>query len=544
MTKKEMERRDFLKTVLAGIPVLALDWGSFPRGDESKPAGQSWDALIVGGGLGGLSCAAAFARQGFKPLVLEQHVVAGGYATCFRRKDFVFDASLHSTSAGERNGVRNLIPGFPEITDVEFVPHRVLYRAVFPDYDIRVPPRDPDTYARMLAGYFPEEKEGIQNLFQGMQGLVTDINKYSQAGGKVNMATFPQDFPNLFKAFSRTWGEFQDLYIKNPKLKAIVSSLWGYFGLPPSKLAAFYYALPLWGYLAGGGYYPIGRSQKISDALVKFIEGHGGQVQRRARVEKILTRDHAAYGVRLADGREYKARVVVANANAPDVFHRMLDEGEYLKEYLTRLDSLSISVSCFQVFLGLKKDLLRQVGISDSEIFYGTGYDAEADFQAALKAEVENGGFGLTLYDNLYPGYSPKGKNTVNIIALQGFDHWQPYQADYFNGNKTAYRTEKERLADILIGKAEKAFLPGLREAIEVKEIATPLTHMRYTLNPRGAIYGWNQTLDNSGPRRLPYKTPIKNLYLAGAWTQPGHGYSAVIPSGLACFATVMNDWK
>ena len=62
--------------------------------------------------------------------------------------------------------------------------------------------------------------------------------------------------------------------------------------------------------------------------------------------------------------------------------------------------------------------------------------------------------------------------------------------------------------------------------------------------NHRGAIYGWDQTLDNSMPKRLPHRTPIKNLYLAGAWTQPGHGYGAVIPSGLQCFATILEDWS
>jgi prolycopene isomerase len=156
---------------------------------------------------------------------------------------------------------------------------------------------------------------------------------------------------------------------------------------------------------------------------------------------------------------------------------------------------------------------------------------------------VENGGFGLMLYDNVYKGYSPAGKNTVDILTLQGYDHWAKYEADYRKGEKTAYRAEKERMADILIKKVEAAVLPGLSKAIEVKEIGTPLTSWRYTRNTRGAIYGWDQTVDNSGPNRFPPTTPVKNLYLAGAWTQPGHGYGAVIPSGLQTFAEIMKHW-
>ncbi len=160
------------------------------------------------------------------------------------------------------------------------------------------------------------------------------------------------------------------------------------------------------------------------------------------------------------------------------------------------------------------------------------------------KADVENGGYAVTLYDNVYNGYSPEGKNTLNIMTLQGFDHWEKYHDDYFKGNKTDYNKEKERIADILIEKAEKTLLPGLKNAIEVKEIGTPLTNLRYTSNFKGAVYGFDQTLDNSGQNRLEHKTPIKNLYLSGAWTKPGHGYGGVIYSGLQCFGEIMENWK
>ena len=97
-------------------------------------------------------------------------------------------------------------------------------------------------------------------------------------------------------------------------------------------------------------------------------------------------------------------------------------------------------------------------------------------------------------------------------------------------------------MADILIKRVEEKLLPGFSETIEVKEIGTPLTNVRYTSNYRGAIYGWDQTLNNSGQNRLPHKTPIKNLYLSGAWTKPGYGYGGVLWSGLECFSEIMQS--
>ena len=523
---------------------MALDWDAFPRGPSAARTGDAYDAVIIGAGLAGLSCAAALARQGFRPLVLEQHTVPGGYATTFKRPGgFVFDVSLHSTSVGERAGVHNLIPGFPEIKDVEFVPHPYLYRAIFPGYDIRVPQKDPAKYRAMLAGLFPGEKAGIEGLFADMYGLNQDIGRIAESGGKIEMAAFAKNFPRLAKFGGKTWGAMQDAWIKDPKLKSIISALWGYFGLPPSMLSVYYYAMPTIGYLEQGGFYPQGRSQAISDALVKFIQDKGGTVKLGARVERVLVRDGAATGVRTAGGAEYSARAVVANASPLDVFGTMMDEQEFLKDYLARLRKLSVSLSCFQVFLGLKKDLVGELKIPDSEIFYSPGFDDDAAYRGLLEADMSEGGFGLMLYDNVYKGYSPPGKNTISILALQGYDHWARFESDYRAGNKFEYAVEKERLAAILIKKVEDVVLPGLSAAIEVKEIGTPLTNWRYTRNPKGAIYGFDQTIDNSGPVRLSHTTPVKNLFLAGAWTQPGHGYGAVLPSGLQCFAEIMKSW-
>ncbi len=545
MSDTEWNRREFIKTLIASAAAVGLDWDSLPVAEASQTPENQWDAVVIGSGLGGLSCAAALARQGFKVVVLEQHDKPGGYATSFQRPGgFEFDVSLHSTTVDERKGLHNLIPGFPEITEVEFLPHPTLFRAIFPEHDIRVPNRNLQGYLDLLTKAFPAEKEGIHALFDSMRGLQQDIGKLYAARGNVDMSRFPVDFPHLFRYAGSTWAQIIDPVIKDPKLKGIISAQWAYYGLPPSKLASTYYAMPFYGYLQAGGFYPRGRSQTISNALVKFIEGRGGRVLLDTKAENILIQHGAAYGVRTADRRQYLGKVVVSNASAFDTFHRMLEADVRPKEYLAKLDGYSVSLSSLQIFLGLKRDLVHDLGIKDSEIFYNTGYDPEADYKAALAGEINNRGFCVTLYDNIYPGYSPKGKNTINIMTLAGYDHWKSFAADYRNGHKAAYKKEKERLADLMIKEAEEVLLPGLSKAIAVKEIGTPLTNVRYTGNYRGAIYGFDQTLDNSGSQRLPHKTPVQNLYLAGAWTSPGHGYGAVIPSGLECFGEIMKEWK
>ena len=545
MSDVEWKRREFIKMLAATMAAGTLDWASLPVAKAADRDEGQFDAVIIGSGLGGLSCAAAFARQGFRALVLEKHDKPGGYATSFKRPGgYEFDVSLHSTTVGERNGLHNLIPGFPEITEVEFVPHPNLYRAIFPDHDIRVPQKNLPAYIALLTRAFPAEAEGIKALFAEMGELTREINAFSTNRGQVDMMRVPLDYPQLFRFSGSTWGQIVNAKIKDAKLSGIISSLWGYYGLPPSKLASIYYALPTYSYMTDGGYYPKGRSQTISNALVGFIEAHGGKVLLNTKVEKILVKDETAYGARVSGGREYTGKVVVSNANAYDTFHRLLDpDDDHMKDYLAKMNGFSVSLSTFLVFLGLKRDLVHEIGVTDTEIMHFSGYDMEAAYRGTLNADLSNPGFGLTLYDNLFTGYSPRGKNTVSLTLLQGYDHWKAYESDYWKGNKKAYRAEKERMADLLIRQAEKIVLPGLSKAIEVQEIGTPLTNVRFTANYRGAIYGWDQTLDNSNPRRLPHVTPIKNLYLSGAWTAPGGGYGAVILSGLECFGEIMKRW-
>ncbi|MEJ2068975.1 MAG: NAD(P)/FAD-dependent oxidoreductase [Syntrophobacterales bacterium] len=537
-------RREFLAMLAASFPVVAFDWSAFPRASGRRRADVDYDVVVIGSGLGGLACAAAFARQGFTALVIEQHDKPGGYATAFARPGgFLFDVSLHSTTVSERDGIYNLITGFPEITEVEFVPHPTLFRAIYPEHDIRVAQRDPAAYVSQLTGLFPDERDGIARLFDDMAGLAKEVGRLSAAGGQVDMTRFAMDFPHIAAYNGKTWGEMVDASIRNPQLKAIVSSQWGYYGLPPSKLSCFYYAMPFMGYLSSGGFYPRGRSQDISWAFAHYIEGHGGKVLLNKRVQRILLDGDRATGVATTDGTTFTSRAVVSNADPFATFTRMIEDQSALADYEAAWQRYSVSMSSFQVFLGLKRDLVGELGLTDSEVFIATGYDPEDDYARALAGDVEHGGLGVSLYDAIYRGYSPPGKNTINLLTLQGYGPWERFEADYRAGNKDAYNREKERMGDVLIRKAEETLLPGLSNAIEVKEISTPLTNVRYTGHHRGAIYGWDQTVNNSGSTRVGHTTPIENLYLAGAWSRPGHGYGAVIPSGLECFAEIVKGW-
>jgi phytoene dehydrogenase-like protein len=156
---------------------------------------------------------------------------------------------------------------------------------------------------------------------------------------------------------------------------------------------------------------------------------------------------------------------------------------------------------------------------------------------------VENGPFSVSIYDNLFEGYSKPGTSTLMLLFLCGYKPWQRFEEDYRAGRKEEYRKEKARWSDILVERAEKTVIPGLFPMIEVRETGTPLTNWSYTRNPEGAIYGYEQSMDNAFMNRIENRTPVKGLYLAGAWGSPGGGFTGVLRGGELAFQKLMEDW-
>jgi prolycopene isomerase len=219
----------------------------------------------------------------------------------------------------------------------------------------------------------------------------------------------------------------------------------------------------------------------------------------------------------------------------------MLAPGIVPENYMTKLRTYRPSKSYFVVWLGLNKELRGK--INEYNILICDSYDLEAGYAASLAADASKAGFTMVIYDNLYPGYSKPGKSTLTLTMGCSYGPWKKFESDYFEGRKEAYRKEKDRIANILIERAEAKVIPGLRSMIEVRDTATPLTLLRYTKNPEGAAVGYEATFNNSGLTRIKNRTPIKGLYLASAWGNPGGGYMPVIMGGRSAFRDLMEEW-
>ena len=546
---RRISRREFLRMVAATTATLAVDWTHINAVAAKIGPKEKLPIVVIGGGLGGLSSAAIFARKGFPVTLVEQHDRPGGYATSFDRAGgkFTFDVSLHATSGVKGGPMRSVFDEAGILNKVEMVDLPELCRIITPDHDLIWPQRNPDAIIDQLCQIFPDQAGGIQGFFAEILGILDEAMKPFDRESWWDKMFFPLTHKRMWAIRNETLADVLDRQVQDQKVRSILSVFWGYYGLPPSKLSGFLYAIATASFMRFGGYYVKRRSQDLSYALMEAIEEAGGKVWLETEAVGITMKDGAVSGVKLNDGRTIKAKAVISNASVPATTRMLPEEmvsthaSGKARKYLDKLNTYRPSLSTFIVWLGLDQEIRDKV--KGYEIFIEPHYDPEESYQGCLACDPKRTGIGVTIYDNAYPGYSAPGTSTVSILTLSGYEPWRRFEADYFAGRKQAYQEEKERITEELINLAEKWVIPGLRSMIEVKEAATPLTNLRYTKNPEGAIYGYEQSLDNAYMNRIKNTTPFKGLYLASAWGGDGGGYQPCLEAGLKAYRALIKDW-
>jgi prolycopene isomerase len=487
-----------------------------------------YDVVIIGAGIGGLTCGALLAKSGFKTLIIEQHSIPGGYCTSFKRNGFIFDAAVHFPEGlGEGGRFHQILKALEVEKEIEVYKIDPLYRVFFGDESFSVP-ANLNEYISMLSKKFPKEEKGISELFKTIKRLKDETEKLQTPLRIWNKLFVPLKYPLIFKYYKKTFAEMLADFIKDAKLRSIISAGWPYVGLPPSKVSAMQMAGYLYSAHFEGHYYLKGGTQVLANTLVKAHRKYGGELQLGTKVTKILIENNKATGVKTAKENKISAKYVVSNADARQTFLSLIGSEKLSSKFLNRLKRMEPSISFFQVWLGIDMNP-RDKGIIEHEIICYSSYDLDHAYNSCLQGKFEEGG-GICIPTFSDPGLAPENRHIISLIYPIPYDYKENWETE--NGKRgSSYKKLKNEAMHHLIKTAERV-IPGLSKNIVLSEAATPLTLERYTENYKGAAYGWASTPDQSGTSRLQPTTLIKKLYLTGHWTTPGGGTIIVALSG------------
>jgi len=483
---------------------------------NKAPGRDAYDVVIIGGGMGGLSAGAGLAHLGAKVLVVEAHYRAGGYAHAFRRKKFLFDSAVHlSPGGGKGEGLHRLLETWGVADQVKFIPIQPMYRTLGPGLETFIR-SGKEEFIESHAQHFPAERDGIRAFVETMDKISTEIQVLSATvvPPAQMMRTMIKICPTVMRLSAKTLQQMVQQFVTDPVAQSVLSTLWTYLGLPPSKCSAVAFSVMMMSFVNENAYYVEGSFQKLADAFVLALEKFGGELVMPRRVEKILTDEKGAVrGVKLdGDGEEIRAKFVISNADAHQTFLQMLEPQKLAPQFIDSLQERPISISAFEVFLGVDADL-RKAGLNH-ETFFAPTHSAEEVYASHAKGEVLGCGISIPSLDD--PTVAPQGMHTVCITM---FAPWNRSWVD-----------DKAGITERLIDEAEKV-IPELRKGIVFQDSGTPFTMNRYTGNRNGAIYGWDAS-PKSLATRLAMETPVPGLFLAGHWTRPGGGLYAVVTSG------------
>ena len=499
-----------------------------------------YDAIIIGAGVSGLSCAAHLAKNRKSVIVFEMNNRPGGYCCSYLRKEMIFDPGAHWILDGP--GFNNLLQSF-SVEPIEFKKLKAVYRILGPTKYVDILMADEESFVKSMQKSFPHVRdESLERLIEVANTVKLELDTMPTSSlelvsllGKMKMGiTMLSKAKNIFKYSSLKLQDFLYNLFPGEEYKDLRAALHIAPGEETTAIAllvflAFGMAESAWG-IKGG-------AQNIPDALVEAVKKNGGEVQFSKMVSRIKIQDKKVQGVILNDKTEYNAEAVVAAIDAKQLYNTLIQDIDIPKKLHQKINETAISNSWFSVSIVTNINPAKYDFDGTDVLFLNTNDSSEA----GKPNNPEKNGFVAkfnSLNDESYKTAKAKEEyHSIHLLAPATFEYQNYWKAGKRLNRGEKYNDFKYKYAMKLVSRLEER-IPELGKHIIHMDVSTPLTYYRYTLNHHGSGLGWQERA--LWKQRLSF---VKGLYHAGMWSFPGPMVEPSIESGKNAAKLILRDF-
>ena len=460
--------------------------------------------IIIGAGMGGLAAGIYGQINGYQTQIFEMHIKPGGQCTSWKRKGYTFDPCIHHffgcKPGSSVNQMWHELGALPR----DLVKIEECTAVASQDGKMFVDYYDLERLRETLLRLSPADSKMINQYIGAIRAFDNDkIDDAISSGSFWKMITIlPWMLSNgkWMKMNMRTYaGRFSGPFLRRAFAELVYSNQDG---------PLFFHFMRHVGGINGDIQWPVGGADELAKSIERRYLSLRGKVHYRSRVEKILVENDKAVGIRLADGSEHRADIIISNADGRKTILDMLD-GKYMNEtvrgYCTPLsDETPFAVN---VCLGINRDLSSEP--SSLVLLLDQPVTIANHKYESIEAQVY--GFDKSM--------APAGKGTIKVELTASYAYWR----QLYNADREKYKQEKQKVAEQVIEILESRF-HGIKNQVEVIDVYTLATWERYM----GGTQGWfnlpNRKLDFSMREDLSdkkFKTTLpglSNFYLVGIW--------------------------
>jgi phytoene dehydrogenase-like protein len=408
-------------------------------------AADSYDVIVIGAGLGGLTSANRLAYCGHKVLLLEYHHKLGGLATWFKRRGHIFDVSLHGFPYGmvktcKKYWNKAIMDSIVQLRKIVFDNPQFSLATTF----------DKQDFTSILHNHFRIPQATIEKFF----GTIAAMNFYDDQS-MTTRELFEQFFPG------RT-----DVHrlLMEPITYANGSTL---------DDPAITYGIVFSNFMNRGVFTFEGGTDKLIGLMSDELEKNGVTICTRSKVDRIIVEKGRVRGVEV-NGRTIEARAVVSNSGITNTIDNLTDHRAFSEQFLRKAAAIRVNNSSCQVYIGIKeREIIPDIG---DLLFTSTA--PEFDSQELLDQHTRSKTFSL-----YYPKTRP-GHDRYTIVASMNSRY-----EDWAKLSDEQYQQEKESMISRSLTDLSR-YLPGIADQIDWVEAATPRTFNHYTLHTSGTSFG------------------------------------------------------